>query len=186
MSFNTFRFIVLFYLSTLWSSQNFITNGECLILKKGIWRNKILSTLGFWVPWTCKRTLLQHYQLASNFNHSKITSNGSYSKRKNGNPSYYVCVMIFQKYKGTILKHCLHPFVVHIIVFASVCRSLLQVLGPTTRMNYLILWINNQRCGQQLTFRIIQLPIVGRLKTLQKSGPWVGKGFDKCNKISSQ
>ncbi len=67
----------------------------------------------------------------------------------------------------------------------GVCGSQLQVLGPIIRTNDQIFQINNRCCGQQLRSCTIQLPIARRPKPSKIVDPWVGKGFDKCNQISS-
>ncbi len=45
------------------------------------------------------------------------------------------------------------------------CKIWLQVLGPTIRTNDRIFWINNQHCGRQPNFCIIQLLIARRPNT---------------------
>jgi hypothetical protein len=53
----------------------------------------------------------------------------------------------------------------------GVCKNRLQVLALIIRTNNQFLKINSQHCGQQLNSCIIQLPIVGRSKTLKKNAP---------------
>jgi hypothetical protein len=53
----------------------------------------------------------------------------------------------------------------------GVCENLLQIVGPIIRMNDRVIRINDQCCGRQLNYYIIQLPIAKRPKALQKSRP---------------
>jgi hypothetical protein len=67
----------------------------------------------------------------------------------------------------------------------GVCENLFQIVGPIIRMNDRVVRINDQCCGRQLNYYIIQLPIAKGQKPSKRVDPKAGKGFDKCNQICS-
>jgi hypothetical protein len=49
--------------------------------------------------------------------------------KKNDNPNYYVCVMIFQRYKGAILNTIYTFCDIYIIMIASINNSKFKHIG---------------------------------------------------------